>query len=118
MITVIVIGAVTALAMFAILAKMFAGEPEGTEKLQKGDIIKQLLALSELEGGAAKSTSPVRPGPQPDHLAQPGKPPQLKPMGKTPNLGGSRSSPSGGDAVTCVTGGKAGESHPSEPVKK
>src|SRR5690348_3306716 len=118
MITVIVIGAVTALAMFAILAKMFAGEPAGTEKLQKGDIIKQLLALSELEGGAAKSPSPVRPRPQADHLAQPGKSPQFKPTEKTPNLVGSRPNPGGRDPVTCVTGGKAGESHPSEPVKK
>ncbi len=118
MITVIVIGAVTALAMFAILAKMFAGEPEGTEKLQKGDILKQLLALSELEGAAAKSPSPVRPRPQSNHSAQPGKSPQLKPTEKTPNSVGSRPNPGGAEALTSVAGGKAGESHRGEPFKK
>ncbi len=118
MITVIVIGAVTALAMFAILAKMFAGEPEGTEKLQKGDILKQLLALSELDGGAGMSTSPVRPRPQPDHSAQPGKSPQLKPTEKIPSLVGSRPNSGGPDAATCVSAGKAGESHRGEPFKK
>jgi hypothetical protein len=69
MITVALIGAVTAIAVFAILMKVFAGDPPGTEKLQKADIIKQLLALSELENPPAKgparlpvpSARPVRP---------------------------------------------------------
>ncbi|HLX77127.1 MAG TPA: hypothetical protein VKR26_20440 [Terriglobales bacterium] len=62
MVTIVIIGTVTALAMFAILMKLFAGDPPEAEKLQKGDIIKQLLALSELESRTgSKSTPPARP---------------------------------------------------------
>jgi hypothetical protein len=60
MVTIIVIGAVTALAMFAVLMKVFAGEPPDSENLQKGDIIKQLLALSELENPKSKTAPPHR----------------------------------------------------------
>ena len=58
MITIIVVGAVTALAMFAILLKLFTGDPPETEKLQKGDIIKQLLALSELDSRTGEKSKP------------------------------------------------------------
>lgn len=64
MITIVLIGAVTTLAMFAILLKLSAGEPKKAEKLEKGDVIKQLLALSELEErGAKKKKTPTLPGP-------------------------------------------------------
>jgi hypothetical protein len=119
MITVIVIGAVTALAMFAILAKMFAGEPEGTEKLQKGDILKQLLALSELDGGAAKSASPARPrSPQPDSATRPGASPGAEPTAKASNSVASKPSLGAGHAAKYLTDGKAVEVHPGESLKQ
>jgi NADH:ubiquinone oxidoreductase subunit 6 (subunit J) len=84
MITIIVIGAVAALAMFAILMKLCAGEPKETEKLQKGDIIKQLLALSELESGAVKTKTPVLAHPpQTDNASQTGKSSHTKAIGRT-----------------------------------
>ena len=49
MVSILFIGVVTALAVFAILAKTRAGEPRRAEKREKGEIIKQLLALSERE---------------------------------------------------------------------
>jgi Na+-transporting methylmalonyl-CoA/oxaloacetate decarboxylase gamma subunit len=45
----IFIGVVTGLAVFARLAKACAGEPKKAEKWEKGEIIKQLVALSERE---------------------------------------------------------------------
>src|SRR5437868_4895704 len=45
----IFMGVVTALAVFAILSKICAGEPKRAEKREKGEIIKQLLARSERE---------------------------------------------------------------------
>lgn len=85
MITIVIIGTVTALAMFAILLKLFAGNPPETENLQKGDIIKQLLALSELESRTGKSTPPARPGTdQVGNTTRPAKPSSdTKPMEKT-----------------------------------
>lgn len=84
MITIVLVGAVTALAMFAILMKLYAGEPKGAEKLDKGDIIKQLLALSELENGTTKAkTALPHPKPQPDNSARPAKSPEIKPAEKT-----------------------------------
>jgi len=84
MITIIVVGTVAALAMFAILLKLFAGDPPETEKLQKGDIIKQLLALSELEDGAVKTKAPVPPRPQPaDNASKPDKSSHTNAVGRT-----------------------------------
>jgi len=45
----IFMGVVTALAVFAIFAKTCAAEPKRAEKWEKGEIIKQLVALSERE---------------------------------------------------------------------
>ena len=46
-------GVVTALAVFAILVKTCAGEPKRAEKWEKGEIIKQLVALSERENSTS-----------------------------------------------------------------
>jgi hypothetical protein len=54
----IFMGVVTALAVFAILAKTCAGEPKRAEKSEKGEIIKQLLALSERENSLPAMASP------------------------------------------------------------
>ncbi|PYX11206.1 MAG: hypothetical protein DMG85_06375 [Acidobacteria bacterium] len=51
-------GVVTAVAVFAILAKTCAGEPKRAEKWEKGEIIKQLLALSEGENSVSVIASP------------------------------------------------------------
>ncbi len=61
MITIVLIGAVTALAMFAILLKLGSGGPKKADKLEKGEVLKQLLALSELEERGAKSKTPMPP---------------------------------------------------------
>ena len=53
-----IIGAATALAVFAILAKTYADEPKRAEKSEKGEIIKQLLALSERENSVSAIASP------------------------------------------------------------
>jgi hypothetical protein len=53
-----IIGVVTALAAFAILAKTYADEPQRAEKSEKGEIIKQLLALSERENSVSAIASP------------------------------------------------------------
>jgi hypothetical protein len=83
MITIIIIGAVTALAMFAILMKFCASEPKSTEKLDKGDILKQLLALSELENRTAKAKTAVAPPKLPENAARPAKSAEIKPAEKT-----------------------------------
>jgi len=54
----IVMGVVTALAVFAILAKTCAGKPKRAEKWEQGEIIKQLLALSERENSISAIASP------------------------------------------------------------
>ena len=88
MITVALIGAVTAVAVFAILVKVFAGDPPGTEKLQKADIIKQLLALSELENPPAKNPARVQAqAPQQRPIAQANT---SKPPGKSSDAGASK----------------------------
>ena len=84
MITIVVVGAVTAFAVFAILAKLWAGHPQVAGKMEKGDIIKQLLALSELEDpmAQAKGAAP-RPKPQPDNAPRRDNSPETKPVEKT-----------------------------------
>jgi hypothetical protein len=54
----IFIAVVTALAVFAILAKACAGKPKRAEKWEKGEIIKQLVALSARENGTSQIASP------------------------------------------------------------
>lgn len=49
MLGIVFIGVVTTLAVFTILAKICAGKRRRAEKWEKGEIIKQLLALSEGE---------------------------------------------------------------------
>ena len=57
----IFMGVVTALAVFDILTKAFAGEPKRAEKWEKGEIIKQLVALSERENStSAIASTPAR----------------------------------------------------------
>src|SRR5256884_9234415 len=58
MIGIVFIGVMTALAVFAILAKTCAGGPKKAEKWEKGEIIKQLLALSDGENSSAEIASP------------------------------------------------------------
>ena len=60
----IFMGVVTALAAFAILAKTCAGEPKRAEKSEKGEIIKQLLALSERENSISEIASPPARSPR------------------------------------------------------
>jgi hypothetical protein len=57
----IFMGVVTALAVFAVLLKIYAGEPKRAEKEEKAEIIKQLVALSERENGtSAIASTPTR----------------------------------------------------------
>lgn len=58
MVSLLFIGVVTALAVVAILVKICAGGPKKAEKWEKGEIIKQLLTLSERENGISAATSP------------------------------------------------------------
>src|SRR6266581_343051 len=58
MIGIVFIGVVTALAVFAILAKTCAGGTKKAEKWEKGEIIKQLLALSDGENSSSAIASP------------------------------------------------------------
>ncbi len=84
MITIVLIGAVTTLAMFAILLKLSGGEPKKAEKLEKGDVIKQLLALSELEERGAKKKTPILPGPATgDNATPPRQSSPAKAIGRT-----------------------------------
>jgi hypothetical protein len=84
MITVVVIGAVAAAAMFVILLKLSPNEPKKVEKMEKGDILKQLLALSELEARTAKAQTAIPAAKvQPANVARPAKSPEIKPAEKT-----------------------------------
>src|SRR5213592_4432484 len=58
MIGIVFIGVMTALAVFAILAKTCAGGPKKAEKWEKGEIIKQPLALSDGENSSSAIASP------------------------------------------------------------
>ncbi|HJS99200.1 MAG TPA: hypothetical protein VJ756_08920 [Terriglobales bacterium] len=84
MFTIILIGAVAAAAMFVILLKLSPSEPKRAHKMEKGDIIKQLLALSELENHSAKAKiAASHAKPQPENAARPAKSPEIKPAEKT-----------------------------------
>jgi DUF2934 family protein len=58
MMGIVLIGVVTALAVFAILAKTCVGRPKKAEKWEKREIIKQLLALSDGENSSSAIGSP------------------------------------------------------------
>jgi len=58
MIGIVSIGVVTGMAVFAILAKTWAGKPKKAEKWEKGEIIKQLLALSDGKNSSSAIMSP------------------------------------------------------------
>ena len=61
MLSLVLIAVVTTLAVFTILAKTCAGKTKKAEKWEKGEIIKQLLALSEGENrSSAVAASPAR----------------------------------------------------------
>lgn len=62
MISILLIGLVTALPVLAILAKTCGRKPKRVEKREKGEIIKQLLALSNREN----SVSAIAPLPARD----------------------------------------------------
>ena len=57
MISMLVIGLLVALAAYFILAKTWGDDPKKAKKQEKGEIIRRLLALSELEN----SISPTAP---------------------------------------------------------
>jgi hypothetical protein len=83
MITVVVIGAVAAAAMFVILLKLSPNEPKKVEKMEKGDILKQLLALSELEAPTAKAKATLPQARPQSANAHPPKSGEIKPAEKT-----------------------------------
>jgi hypothetical protein len=58
MVSLLFIGVVTALAVVAILVKICAGRPKKAEKWEKGEIIKQLLTLSDRENSISAAISP------------------------------------------------------------
>jgi hypothetical protein len=61
MFRILILGVGTALTMFAIWAKKYLRGPHKAEKLEKAEIIKQLLALSEQENRAlAIASRPAR----------------------------------------------------------
>lgn len=53
MLSLVFIAVATTLAVFTILAKTCAGKTKKAEKWEKGEIIKQLLALSERENSSS-----------------------------------------------------------------
>ena len=53
MLSLVFIAVVTIVAAFTIFAKTYAGKSKKAEKSEKGEIIKQLLALSERENSSA-----------------------------------------------------------------
>jgi Protein of unknown function (DUF2934) len=59
---IVFIGVVTTLAVFAILLKTCAGKFKKAERWEKGEIIKQLLALSEGENRVSAVASPPARG--------------------------------------------------------
>ena len=61
MLSLVFIAVVTTLAVFTILAKTCAGKTKKAEKCEKGEIIQQLLALSERENStSAIASTPAR----------------------------------------------------------
>jgi pilus assembly protein TadC len=61
MTSIVLAGAASALAVFAIIVKARARKPKKAEKLEKAEIVKRLLALSERESIVWASPPTVRP---------------------------------------------------------
>ena len=77
MLSLVFIAVVTTLAVFTILAKTCAGKTKKAEKWEKGEIIKQLLALSKRENSSSVVAAP--PALSPRSYPDPTKPtPKLK----------------------------------------
>ncbi len=73
MVSIVIIGVVIAVAVFALLAKSRGGGPKRAEKWEKAAIMKQLLALSESESGVSAIVPPVRSRPPADRSTTPAK---------------------------------------------
>lgn len=56
---VIALGAIVIVSL--VLAKLFTGKPKRAEKWEKAEIMKQLLALSELESASRSPAPAMRP---------------------------------------------------------
>jgi hypothetical protein len=76
MINIPLIGVATALVVCALIAKALAREPQKASKSQKGEILKQLLELSEHENRVS-ATAPVRAS-RPNQSARSGNTPRMK----------------------------------------
>lgn len=63
MLSLVFLAVVTTLAVFTILAQTCAGKTKKAEKCEKGEIIKQLLALSERENCSSVVAAPPARGP-------------------------------------------------------
>lgn len=64
MLSLVFIAVVTTLAVFTILAKTCAGKTKKAEKWEKGEIIKQLLALSERDNSSSVVAASPAKGPR------------------------------------------------------
>ena len=74
MTTIWIIGLAAALAGFVFLSKMWRNEPQKAKKGEKAEIIRQLLALSDLESGKSPTATPQRsPTLDPSQGREPGK---------------------------------------------
>jgi hypothetical protein len=83
MISILGIGVVTALVVFAVVLKTRASGPKKAQKAEKAAIMKQLLALSERENGIS-AVAPSRTGtPRSDPRKRPVKLPP-KPARRPP----------------------------------
>jgi hypothetical protein len=83
MINIPLIGVATALVLCALIAKALAREPKKASKSQKGEILKQLLELSEHENRVSATTAPVRTS-RPNQSARSGNTSRMK---QQPTLG-------------------------------
>jgi hypothetical protein len=75
MTSLLLVGAASTLAVFAIMVKARVGKPKKVEKGEKAEIVKRLLALSERENMAITPTVRSRvqlsaPGTRPDKIHQ------------------------------------------------
>lgn len=57
---ILIVGLVTALVLYVVLAKMWGNEPKKAKKQERAEIMRQLLALSDLENNASATAPPVR----------------------------------------------------------
>jgi hypothetical protein len=92
MVSIICIGVVVALAVLAILAKTYLAAPKKAEKWEKGEILKQLLELSERENNIS--------GIAPSRSRTPLKNQRMRP-GLRPKPGGKASQPMRSNNAGC-----------------